>query len=532
MNDYLELRHHGIKGMKWGVRRTPEQLGHLKNFEKSNGGSYDKDDVVFISGKVKYDEPISDTIKKELDKMIKSKSKIIIGDAPGADTRIQDYLSEVNYKNVVVYTTDDKVRNNKGNWSVEKISSDGYKEEREIRRQKDIAMSKSATKGFVVSSDDDRSDSATSLNVQRLIESGKPIQFYDFKSKELHKSIQHGGIEMNGDTNISELLEDTVEHKYHEDGAIDKDFYEKLKSWIREELDGLERVLYSKPWFGEAWQKYRKHVLDNKKKDIREPGYIFKEYINNDESLTQEELEHLWVSDGYVYYELQDYEKCVCHRVKNQNGYLQHDAKFEQEHPRGKGGKFVTKGGIGSLSDEEKIKYRKRIEGIVKESGVSERKATEYVLGEAAKKEQKQREEEQRQRDEANKKAVEEAAKKQKEYVDAEIKTVTDLGKNVGGVMNSTRDLVDAMPGADEIVERGKYPELSEDEMRKRINRINLERQYSDAVGDTKVIQTGKGKAKAALKILGETFELIGAAAGAVLVIRNLTGKSSSKKTK
>lgn len=23
-----EIYHHGIKGMKWGVRRTPEQLGH------------------------------------------------------------------------------------------------------------------------------------------------------------------------------------------------------------------------------------------------------------------------------------------------------------------------------------------------------------------------------------------------------------------------------------------------------------------------------------------------------------------------
>lgn len=29
-----ELKHHGIKGMKWGVRRTPEQLGHKKQSEK------------------------------------------------------------------------------------------------------------------------------------------------------------------------------------------------------------------------------------------------------------------------------------------------------------------------------------------------------------------------------------------------------------------------------------------------------------------------------------------------------------------
>lgn len=26
MNEYLE--HHGIEGQKWGIRRTPEQLGH------------------------------------------------------------------------------------------------------------------------------------------------------------------------------------------------------------------------------------------------------------------------------------------------------------------------------------------------------------------------------------------------------------------------------------------------------------------------------------------------------------------------
>lgn len=33
MSTSLELEHHGIKGMKWGVRRTPEQLGHTRETE-------------------------------------------------------------------------------------------------------------------------------------------------------------------------------------------------------------------------------------------------------------------------------------------------------------------------------------------------------------------------------------------------------------------------------------------------------------------------------------------------------------------
>lgn len=30
------LIHHGVKGMRWGVRRTPEQLGHVTNSAVAN----------------------------------------------------------------------------------------------------------------------------------------------------------------------------------------------------------------------------------------------------------------------------------------------------------------------------------------------------------------------------------------------------------------------------------------------------------------------------------------------------------------
>ena len=126
---------------------------------------------------------------------MKANAKIIVGDAPGADTRVQDYLADKKYRNVEVYTTDEKVRNNVGNWEVKKISSDGYSDEREVRRQKDIAMTNAATRGFAISSDDDRPDSATSLNIQRMKEQGKQIDLYDFKKERYYvDELKHYGI--------------------------------------------------------------------------------------------------------------------------------------------------------------------------------------------------------------------------------------------------------------------------------------------------------------------------------------------------
>lgn len=184
MADYLI--HHGIKGQKWGVRRYENSDGTLTVEGKERYGKakrkYQESDNVFVSGKVKYDEPLSGKIKKEVDRIVRANSNILIGDAPGADTRVQQYLSEIGYKKVTVFTTDPEARNNVGKWKVNKIDASKYGDEREARRQKDIAMTTASNKGLAISSKDDRPDSATSLNVQRMRNQGSKMTVYDYKT--------------------------------------------------------------------------------------------------------------------------------------------------------------------------------------------------------------------------------------------------------------------------------------------------------------------------------------------------------------
>ena len=144
---------------------------------------YKKTDTVFMSGKVQVDgktlDDIPDGVKREIDKVIKKNATVIVGDAPGADTAIQKYLDNLGYKNVKVYTADPEVRNNVGKWEVEKIGTDGLTDDRDIRLQKDIAMTKAATRALAISPDDDRPDSAMSKNIDRLNEQSTPVRRYD-----------------------------------------------------------------------------------------------------------------------------------------------------------------------------------------------------------------------------------------------------------------------------------------------------------------------------------------------------------------
>ena len=197
------LQHYGIKGQKWGIRRYQNPDGSLTPEGKARYNS------VFVSGSSKTSDPQSqyyrkelpEKVKNELDKYIEKNNNIIVGDAPGIDSQVQDYLNGKKYQKVHVYTTSENPRYlaNK-DWTVHKINT--YEidpNSKEGLRMKDIAMTNAAKKGFAVILENGGAG-ATRNNVKRLIDQNKNVKVLmltinngDEFVKNILKELNEGG---------------------------------------------------------------------------------------------------------------------------------------------------------------------------------------------------------------------------------------------------------------------------------------------------------------------------------------------------
>lgn len=163
-----ELYHHGVKGMKWGVRK-------------------DRNKTVFISGSSKtqskdseyYRRELPKSIKSEIENHIKKGNKIIVGDAPGIDRQVQNYLKKRKYSNVEVYGPGQQVRyvaNKK--WKTNPIDAPEFETgSKEWLAKKDIAMTNAADLGLAIVLDEGAK--ATRKNIERLISQNKNVKVYE-----------------------------------------------------------------------------------------------------------------------------------------------------------------------------------------------------------------------------------------------------------------------------------------------------------------------------------------------------------------
>lgn len=180
MNSFIA--HYGIKGQKYGVRRFQNEDRTWTDAGKFRYGR-GKTETLFVSGSSKTQDPESKYYRKdlpkeiqnELDSSMKRKEKIVVGDAPGIDRQVQDYLNAKNYRNVEVYGPGKQVRYSANQkWKTNPIDDPEHEPySPEWLRKKDEFMTDVATKGLAVILDE--GSKATKNNVQRLLKQNKSV---------------------------------------------------------------------------------------------------------------------------------------------------------------------------------------------------------------------------------------------------------------------------------------------------------------------------------------------------------------------
>ncbi len=220
----LYLIHHGIKGQKHGIRNAewypiPAWKAHLRRINNTSG------ETLFISGTSKsqdknsefYRKNLPKPVIKEIKKSIKNKDRIIVGDAPGIDRQVQDFLNKYGYMNVEVFGPGKEVRyqaNKK--WKSNPIDAPEYEVgSKEWLAKKDKVMSDEATKALAITITS--GSSATRKNIDRLIEQNKDVKVYELNGflkngkRDEFKNPYSSGQEI---TRLEKIVETLNEDKY------------------------------------------------------------------------------------------------------------------------------------------------------------------------------------------------------------------------------------------------------------------------------------------------------------------------------
>jgi hypothetical protein len=128
---------------------------------------------VFIGGSKSINKLPPATIEK-LNGFYNNGDDIVIGDAFGVDKAVQEYFTGLNYKNVTIYASYGKARNNVGNWHIVAIQSD-YESGYDFYKQKDIAMANDCDYGYMIW---DGKSRGTKNNIIRLVGNSKVCDVY------------------------------------------------------------------------------------------------------------------------------------------------------------------------------------------------------------------------------------------------------------------------------------------------------------------------------------------------------------------
>jgi predicted XRE-type DNA-binding protein len=135
--------------------------------------------TVFIAGSISISR-LHAKVQERINKIVSSDFDVVVGDADGADTSIQECLLKYRARKVTVYCTGDAPRNNVAEWPVHKVTSKAKAGTRAYFTAKDLEMARRSDYGLMVW--DCKSTGTLSNVIALLKEKKKSVVFVNKKT--------------------------------------------------------------------------------------------------------------------------------------------------------------------------------------------------------------------------------------------------------------------------------------------------------------------------------------------------------------
>jgi hypothetical protein len=135
---------------------------------------------VFISGSMRI-KRLDKNVLDRIGNILENDYSVIVGDADGVDSSVQEYLKRKSAKSVFVYCTGNQPRNNLGNWEANSIATTSKPGTRAYFTAKDLEMAADCDYGLMVW---DSKSTGTLSNAIELLSRHKKSLVYVNKTKE------------------------------------------------------------------------------------------------------------------------------------------------------------------------------------------------------------------------------------------------------------------------------------------------------------------------------------------------------------
>ena len=147
--------------------------------------------TVFIAGSISISR-LHEKVADRINKIVSSDFSVVVGDADGADTSIQECLQRYQAGKVTVYCTGNSPRNNVAEWPVHRVVSKAKAGTRAYFTAKDLEMARDSDYGLMVW---DCKSTGTLSNVIELLREKKKSVVFVNKNKDFVTISDQDGLE-------------------------------------------------------------------------------------------------------------------------------------------------------------------------------------------------------------------------------------------------------------------------------------------------------------------------------------------------